>query len=262
MLGAFIESVGELAARPLLFVPALIGMALNAAILLLAVDSYFNVFYSALLLGEVPNASIFDLPFYLLTSYFGDIVVIKLAAFLSLLIGIYLLFTYAALLGGKEKGIVKAMKGQLARIPEMLWLCVFMAAALGIFAVAAFILFIGTISLDGLGIIAFLLLLAWLIFGAYVFIKLAFTPLFMAIGRKKLKEALAESWKWSGGRLLQVAAALVAVGIASWIINAIFSAASDATSVEEIAAVILVLGAAIANAYYNIVLVKYYQHAA
>src|SRR3989344_3532775 len=241
MIGALAAGFIELAKRPLLFVPALIAMALNVLVLLFTIDNYFNFFFGVFLLGEVPDVSIAELPYYLFTAYWQDVIVMAAAAFVTFFISLWLLYTYADLVGKKGRGVLSQVLAQAKRAPEIFGLTI--STFIGFFLYTT---------------VAFLLFLAWLVFGIYSFFKFAFTPLFMAIERKNIKSALAESWKWTGKRLLSVIALFVAVGIVSGAINLVFSLASDATAVDEIAIIALVLGSAFSTAYYNIVLIKYF----
>src|SRR3989344_4510294 len=261
MIGALAAGFIELAKRPLLFVPALIAMALNVLVLLFTIDNYFNFFFGVFLLGEVPDVSIAELPYYLFTAYWQDVIVMAAAAFVTFFISLWLLYTYADLVGKKGRGVLSQVLAQAKRAPEIFGLTISTFIGFFLYTTVAFLLFIGTVSLGDIGIIAFILFLAWLVFGIYSFFKFAFTPLFMAIERKNIKSALAESWKWTGKRLLSVIALFVAVGIVSGAINLIFSLASDATAVDELAIIALVLGSAFSTAYYNIVLIKYFTDA-
>lgn len=259
MIGALIGGLGELAKRPLLAIPALLGMAINTMVLLFAIDNYFSFFFGVFFLGEVPNVSIEQLPFYMLSAYWVDIVVMSLAVFVSLFVSLFVLYTYAALVTKKEKGIVRAITSQFPRAGEIFSFTLFAFIAAFLYTVVAFLLFIGTISLEGIGIVVFILLLAWLLFGFYVFLKFTFAPLFMAIGKKKLKAALAQSWKWSSKRIVEIIVLLVALALVSGFISLVFSLVADAVSIDEIAVLALIIGASLSNAYYNIVLVKYFE---
>ncbi len=262
MISSLTGAFGELVKKPALLLPAFIGMGLNIAILLLTIDNYFSFFFDVFFIGNVPDASIAELPYYLFTSYFADIAVMAAAVFASFFIAYFLLFTYASVIGKKEKSVVKAMRTAIGRAAEIFWLTVFTFAAFFLYAAVSYALFAATLELGGLGIVALLLMLAWGAFGVYAFLKLAFAPLFVALEKKKIKQALAESWKWSGRRLLGIIGLLVLLMIITGTISAVFGAASDATGVDELAVLLLVLGSAVSSSYYNVALVKYFEDSA
>src|SRR3989344_4556938 len=142
MFSAATGAFGELVKKPALLLPALVGMALNTAVLLLAIDNYFSFFFDVFFNGNVPEASIIELPFYMLTSYFWDIVVMAGAVFASFFIAYFMLFTYASVIAKKEKGVVKAMRGALGRAGEIFALTVFTFVAVFLYAAVSYALFV------------------------------------------------------------------------------------------------------------------------
>lgn len=257
MLNAFASGFSELAKKPIYFLPALLAMAINFFVLIFTAENYFNFFYEVFIYGEVPQASLFQLPYYMLTTYTTELLVIGAAVFVSFLLGFYQLYAYASLLK-KNKGVLEGIVSGFSKIGEIAGLTAFACAAFFLYSIAWFLLFIGSVS-DSLGLIAFVLLLAWTIFGAYVYLKLAFTPVIMAVEGAKLKEALAKSWKWSGKRLGKLLLFFILLGIIAGAINTFFSILADAAGIEMLALALLVIGLAVSNAYNSIVLVKYLE---
>ncbi len=260
MIKALAGGFGEIIKRPSLLIPAFVGMALNIALLLFAIDNYFNFFFNVLILGQVPDAPLLDLPFYIASAYLPDIFVMSVAVFASLFISIYILYTYCALVAKGEKSAIKALLGQFSRVTEIFSLSFFSFVGFFLYATAAFFLFLGAVSLEGTGIIFVLLLLLWIGFGTFSFLKFLFSPLFMAINKKKMKAAMAQSWQWSTKRIIEIALFLLLIGAITGIINAFFSAAADATGFDAIAIAALVIGFSLSNAYYNIALIKYFEN--
>lgn len=258
MLKSFATGLSDLVKRPFLIFPSFVAMVVNTALLILVSDSMFTIFYNVFILGDVPDATITQLPFYIISSYGPELTAITATTFISLLLSFYLVYVYSGLLNSKSTGVVKAMLGGFSRLGELIALSVFVSLCIFLFSMAGFAFFVGSLGLGGIGIISFLLGLAWTLFGAYVFLKLVFAPVLMAIGKKKLKAALAESWEWSSGKLLHIGAFMVLLFAAIGFINLVVSSASDATGIEELSLVILVLGMALSNAYYNIVFIRYF----
>ena len=129
MISAFAGGLAELAKKPLLLAVALIGAVINAGIMLLASDSYLNVFVSTLVLGEVPDASIMELPFFIFTSYAADIAIIIAAMTVSIAVGFFTLFAYSKM-SSKKAGLRDGLSFAVSKIPEELFLAVFSMAAM------------------------------------------------------------------------------------------------------------------------------------
>ncbi len=258
MFNALIEGAAEITKNPFYFIPALFVMVLNTIISLLAVDHVFQLVYSAFVFGEVPEATLVELPYYMLTIYTGEILVIAAATFVAMLLGFYLVFVYASLLSGKEKGGVKALTSGFSRIGELIGLTFFTGIAALLYAAIGYALFVASITFEGIGIITFILFLALILAGIYIYVKLAFTPVIMAVEKRKLKEALADCWKWTAKKPIGVAFFLVVLGFIAALGTEVFSAIGDATGIEEVSLAIFVIGVALVNTYYNIAYIKYY----
>jgi len=258
MINAIVEGFTSFAKKPLLFLPALFVMGLNFIVLLAAFESYFNLFFETLVLGEVPDAGLLELPFFMLTTYGADIIVIGLAAFVSFALGFYMIYIYASLLAGKETGMIKAIIANAKRTGEILGLTLFVSIALFLYGIVAYLLFVASVSIEALGLIAFILLLIWGLFGLFVYFKFAFTPVLMATEKQKLKPALAAVWKWSSPKLISIIIFLIIIGFLAGIINTVFITLADATGSNELGILLLLLGFGLSNAYYNISFVKYF----
>lgn len=254
LLGGFIE----LGKKPLYFVPALIVMILNFGVLLLSIDNYFEFFYSVFVFGEVAESTLIELPFFLFTTYGVDLLLIGITMFISLGLGFYLLYVYSSLINGNEKNFVKAMSQNIGKVTEIIGLTFFVFFAMFLYATISYILFILSATLEGVGLLFLLIFLLWLVIGVYFYIKLAFTPVLMATERQKLKPALAATWKWSSGKTIKTAIFLAVLGAITGILNTFFSLVGDATGVDFIAVIILMVGLAFSNAYYNIAFIKYF----
>ena len=204
MIGAFVQGVFELAKKPVYLLPALIISLAAFLVIILSAESYMAFFYSAIMLGQVPDAGILELPFYIISSYGQEIAIICASMLISLTLTLFQLYIYALSMARKE-GMVQAIRDGAAKLPEIFGLVVFAALASFIYGVLGYALFAASITFDVIGIALFLLLIAWGLFGAYAFVKLIFVPVFMALEGKKLKAALSESWKWSSQRVFSIA---------------------------------------------------------
>ena len=259
MFRVFIESFAEAVKKPLLLAPALIVMLANVLVLFLALDNYFGFFYDVFVFNNVPGQGLLDTPYYMITTYGVDILAMALASIIALALGFYLLYVFAEILAGKEKKVFRAMASTLSRAGEILALAFFAGIAAFLYIIVAYILLLITFSVEALGIITLLLLILWLIFGLYAYFKFVFTPVFMAVERKKLKEALKVSWKWSAGKLASIIVFLVILSFVTALITNVGIAISDSLSVDWLIVLALAITAGLSGAYYNIALIKYFQ---
>ncbi|HLC79282.1 MAG TPA: hypothetical protein VJG83_02520 [archaeon] len=257
MIGALLSGL-EILKRPQLLLIALLGSIANSFILLLSVDYYFSFFYEVFVLGEIADSSIIDMPFYLLATYATEILVIVLTIIASLMVWLYVLYAYSAMLSQKKK-VIQALSFAISKTPEIAIVSSFLLALSFLFAAILFFFFIATFSFAGFEIVALLILIAALGLGAYIYLKLSFTPLFMALGKKTLKQSLGLSWKLSAKHLLQIAVFLILLSTISGVIAGVFSLLSEYPENEIIAFVLLLAGIAFSSAYYNIGFIRYFE---
>ncbi len=266
MISAFLGGLQDLARRPLSSIPALAGLALNAMVLLLALESFQAVFLDSALAGELPNAPLSDAMFYFVSNNFADLGIIALALICSLVVSILLIFAYSKMASAKKGGIMESISFALSKAPEAAALGVFVFIALLIYSLGGLALFMASISLETFGAAAFTLFLLYLAFGAYASIKLAFTPLFISVEGLNIKKALAQSWKWSSGKFIPLLLFLFLLGIAGQFISGIAGLAFDAIALAPgasdfavlLGVVVLVAGVCVSSAYYNTVFAKYF----
>tara|TARA_Y100000310_G_scaffold200614_1_gene200692 strand:+ start:470 stop:1261 length:792 start_codon:yes stop_codon:yes gene_type:complete len=258
MFSAFLGGFTELTKKPSYFIPSLLGMLASLFVLVLAIESYFNVFYDSLILGETPESSLIEFPFHMFSFYGADLIVIGLATFISIGISFYMIYVYASLLNGQEKSAISAFTKNLKKISEIFWLTFFVFVGLFLYSVIAYALFVASITFEGIGIITFLLFVAWLIIGLIAYLNLIFTPVIMSVEMKKLKPALKASWQWSKKRTIGIAIFIAILGFITGLVGAIFSAIGESVGIEELGVLILLIGLGFTNAYYNIAFIKFY----
>ncbi|MCR4369166.1 MAG: hypothetical protein NUV67_04645 [archaeon] len=257
MISALPKGFFGLIKRPALLIPAIGAIIFNFAMLILAAESYFNVFYDTLILGQVPNVSLLEMPLYIFNSYLPDLLIIFMASLASLMLGFYLVNVYHAMIGEK-KNAVPALFSGISRIGEIFYLSAFFAVALFLYLAAAFFLMVFSINFGAIGIVFFFAFLAWILLGLYAYLKLMYTPFFMAAKRLNIKKALAQSWKWSAGKFWAIFALLFLLWAITWAFNSIFAAIAEQITVEFITIAVLVLGLGVSNAYYYVSLTEYF----
>ncbi|VVB99001.1 Uncharacterised protein [uncultured archaeon] len=258
MISALASGFTGMARKPLTLVPALLGTIAGTAILLLSLDSFTNVFFSSLLFGEVPDVAFFELPFQFANSYGPDLLVIFMALLASLTVSAATAFAYAIMARDKKAGAMKAMATAAKMLPSAFALALVSMAGLLIYSAVAFCLFAAGISLEGIGFIAFAFFLAWLGFGAFVLIKLAFTPIALATGNLPLKKALSESWNKTSGKSMSTVLFLVLAWVISGIVSGIFFGLGDLVQQEELSFLIVLTGICASSAYFNIAFARFY----
>ncbi|MFH1391066.1 MAG: hypothetical protein ABIH20_02015 [Candidatus Diapherotrites archaeon] len=258
MFKALIGGFTELTKKPSYMIPSLAGMIASLIVLVLTIESYFNVFYNSLILEETPQSSLIEFPFHMVSFYGADLIVIGLATFISIGISFYMIYVYASLLKDKEKSAIKAFTKNLKKTSEIIWLTFFVFVGLFLYLVIAYALFVASVTYEGLGIITFLLFLAWLIIGFIAYLNLIFTPVIMAVEKKKLKPALKASWQWSKKRIIGIAIFIAVLGFITGLVGTIFSVIGESVGIEELGVLILLIGLGFTNAYYNITFIKFY----
>ncbi|MCR4335853.1 MAG: hypothetical protein NUV57_04930 [archaeon] len=258
MFSAFSSGFTEIIKKPSYLIPAFFGTLANAIVLILSIDSYFNILYSALILGETPDSTLIELPYHLFAFYGTDLIIIGLASFITFGIGIYLVFVYASLLNGKEKSAINAVIKTIPKAKEVFLLAFFVTIAGLLYGFVAYMLFVISLTIEVLGIVTFLLMLAWMIIGILAFLKLAFTPVAMALDNQKLKPALKATWQWSKKRTIRIVIFLFLLSFISGLIGSLFAGIGETVGIEELGVLILILGMIFANAYYNIAFIKFY----
>lgn len=258
MISALLGGFTEFARKPLYFVLSLVGIALNATVLLLSLESYQNVFISVVVFGEVPNVPLAQLPFYFTANYLTDLFVIGTSLLFSLAIGFMLLFAYSRMLTSNKPSLREGIVFAASRIMVAIGFAGFSFVAVFLYSVVAFFLFTASISFELVGTLAAVLLLLWLLFGLYLYTKLVFTPLFISIDEMNLKKALAESWKWSSGKFVPLIVFLVLAAAAGNIIAGASSLIGESIVDEAISATVIIIGVSLSNAYYNIVFTKFF----
>ena len=254
MLDSLVSGFSGIAKRPVLIIPALVAVIVNFVITLLAFEPQADFFYSVFVLNGVVDAAIPELPYYLLASYPWEIFAMLLSAFASTVLWILVLYVYAESSG---KGIIEAFRETLSRTWEMIGVAAFAFIAVFLYFVILFALFVSTLALGVLSIVGFLASILWILFGIYAGIRLVFTPAIMAVKRKKLKKALAESWKLQKKGTLEAGLFIVLAGAIAGTIGAFFSMAGEASGNEVVFLIMVLVGFALANAYYSIVFIKY-----
>ncbi len=247
-------------------VPALLAAVLNLIVMLLALDTFQAAVFGIAILGEVPDAPLIEAPFHFLVNNAAETATMAIAALASLATASLLLFAYSRMLTAKKASLKDGFLFALSRLGAALGLSVFALVTLFLYGVAAFLLLMASVSFELTGLVAFLALLAWLAFGAYVYTKLVFTPLFISIEGLNVKKALAESWKWSSGRFIPLviflfllwAATGIIVGFGDIVGAAVGTALGGAVDPDLVAFIAFLLGFLAASAYFNIVFTKFF----
>lgn len=259
MLGVFAGAFVDIARRPMLAVPALLAAIANTAVMLLAVDSFFGLFYDITIAGNVPEAGIVEAIYYVAASHSIEIAVIAAALFINGITSVFLLYTYYALATEKKAGVAGAMLEKIGKITEIAGVAAFLLVAAGAFSAVSLAIFVAAVSVEGLGFLAPVVMIALAAFSIYVFMKLFFTPLFMCSEQEGLKKSLGKCWKWSNKRLFTIAIFFAIVSAIISVLGGIFDMAAVALEGNDIAsAVAIIVGLLATNTYFNVAIVKFF----
>lgn len=260
MIRAFVDSAKMLLRKPQLLIPTAVLALVNVILLYFTIEAIMEMLYSSLVLEEVPEATLLQMPYFLFSMYSIPLIIVALLVFFAFAVQAWLIYVYSKFVkDGEKANIVGAVSAGFANILNAMIISIFFMLAGFVYVVATFIVLLILLSVEILGIISLLLLLAWFLFGIYLFIKLYFLPVVMAIEGKGLKAALPIVWKWSQKRMIRVIVIIVAIFIIYNIINTAGLVVSDILPPGLLSTLLYYIFALIGLSYGSLVLVNYYN---
>jgi hypothetical protein len=258
MIKAVFGGLAQIVAKPQVLIAGIITAIIQFMVLLFALEPLSSLAENVLLLGNVPNVSLLELPFQFYRMYFNEINLLLIAFLISLILQLWLgivIARFAVNLQAKKAGILEAIGFGIKGLGKIIGAVVFLLAIVGIFfAVFQFLVWLSDFSTEASIILTTLLL----ILAAYVFIKLVFFVPIMGCKEANVKTALEEAWEFGKNKFWKILALLVIVAIVSAVIEMIGTLASDAIANDIISAAVLSLFSIIATTYSALVLANYY----
>jgi hypothetical protein len=264
MLGIFIDAFLEIIRRPKLLMPAFMGnIAMLVILILFSLESYFEVIYDLAIVNNIPETGIVETIYYFIANHFQEFVVILISFFLNAIIALYLMYVYYGLINQKKSGVIKLMIEKIAKFPELGATTIFLLIIITIFAAVFIAISWVFLYVESLTIVTPFILIGWMLFCAYFFIKLFFTPLFMCSQSEGLNKSLRKCWKWSNKRLFKIIILFTIISAISYVTWLIIDIATNAaTTIEDdmaiIQTLIVLIGAIFNNVYFNVSIVKFF----
>ena len=258
MFRSLLESLGQMVAKPQVLLAGIIAVIFQAIILYFALEPLGSVFEKAILLGELPNVGLMELPFQFYKMYFAELNVILVAFLASMILQLWLgivIARFASNLHSKKAGMIEAVGFGLKSLGKIIGAIVFLLAVAGIF----FALFQIIVWLSGFSNEASLVLMFLIGFlAAYLYIKLVFFVPLMGCRESNVRDALAESWEFSKKKFWRILALLLLVSIIAGVIDLVGSSIAGFASEDITASIMISLFAVIGSTYSALVLANYY----
>ncbi len=254
MIVSLIAGVFAFVKKPLAVLPALLAGLLQVAALFVVIQPLFGLLLD-LSAGGLPNAGFLELPYVLFLQHPTEIMLVLALALFGTTLQAWLVFVYGNLFGTKEHGILESVRRSLARLPRAFTYAVFLFALGFLYLLASLLLWQllkPAMNFSGA------LFLAWLLLGYYVYLKLLFTPVAMAVEDLKLREGLRASWKFTRGKLLPLFLLTVLLGSVSSLLGATGDLIANGIEDDNAGLFAVLLFLALATAYTQTVLVKYW----
>ena len=258
MFKSLIASLGQIVAKPQVLLAGIIATIFQTIILYFSLEPLGSVFEKAILLGELPNVGLMELPFQFYKMYFAELNVILLAFLASMVLQLWLgvvIARFASNLHSKKAGIMEAVGFGIKSLGKIIGAIIFLLAIAGIFfALFQIIAWLSEFSNEASLILLFLLGLLI----AYLYVKLVFFIPLMGCKEANVRDALAEAWEFSKKKFWRILILLVIVSIIAAVIDFIGSSIAGFTIEDIIASIIISLFAVIGSTYSALVLANYY----
>ena len=258
MFKSLIGSLGQIAAKPQVLLAGIIATVFQTIIFYFSLTPLANVFDNAVLLGELPNVSLIELPFQFYKMYASDLNVILVFLLLSMIVQFWLAIVVARFAENtmhKKQGILEAIGFGIASFWKIIGAIVFLLAAAGIFfALFQIIIWLSDFSQE----LSLILMLLLAVFTAYLFVKLLFFLQIMGAKAANARIALLESWNFSKKRFWFIVILIVILSIISGLIDFAGSLASEPFGDSIIATIVLAFFSILGTTYSTLVLANYY----
>ena len=263
MISALLGGAVGLVRKPVLIVPGIIAG-------LLVTLSFFLFFETTLffLLDLVSNpntlsggGSILAVPYLIFASY--PLEVLSLLAFAGLIIAtnIWVLQAFAnAEREGDNARISAVVAGTFSKIQRIVFTAITIMCLVVLYIIVTFAYFALIDLISFIPLLPAVLVAAWAIISAYLYLKLLFFGTISVCEEKiKGKEALLKTWKWSSRKLIGILVFSILVVIIGNFILGIGFTASDFFD-ETTGYLVILLFYSIGTAYSSFAFVKYYIH--
>lgn len=260
MLNALLGAAGLIVKKPAILLPALVAVAINLALMLAAGDFLFGFLYDAFIFGSMPEGSLLQMPFFIISMYPAQVLVVAVLALALYATTAWLAVVYGHAAGTAKKGkmaVISSVSFAAGRIGGILALAVFVfliSLAYGIIMLSL----IWLLMLPGMEIPAIVLMAAWFLFGIYLLLRVLFLPVVMGVEQAGLKGALGIVWKWGRKHNIGMVALVFALFLITLAMDEAGAAIGGLAGDEMLSLAVAVLFALLNSAYFSLALAKYY----
>lgn len=220
-------------------------------------DTLPRFYYELFVLNIFPDTGFLETVFLLVAAnlqaflFIGFLLVLWFGAVL------WMVFSFTNVLSKNESG-VSSVFSPAKSLGKIFGLSVFFSVLLLLFF-AGLMFFIWLFILGGLfELIGIVLILAWIVFWAYLYFKLLFLPVEFFSKNQHITYCIKNVWKWSGKKFFSLVIFIVIISIVSNIILQIGVFLSELVSEEIVSILIILFALVFSSAYFGYSLVNYY----
>ena len=257
VIGAVLGALKIIFKKPQVVLPLLFAAIINVVLLSLFFDAVFDFLYDAFVLGNIPSSGLWELPFAVFASYPSGVILIILLSFVSAVVQFWAVFALAKFvkdLDGKG-GIVSAVKAANKRIYDVLGISVFLSAVFALYS----LIFLFLVWLIGLaGIFALVLILLWVLFGVWLFIKLFLLAIVSAAEKLNTRDAIGKTWLFAEKHFLGIIAIIIVAGIIVAVIEGVGTAIADWLNLDIFSDIISIIFILFAQTFSQLAFILYY----
>jgi len=255
MLGPLISGLIEFIKRPLIVIPGLVAGIINSSIWYILLLPQLVLIDSLFVLQNIPQVPLIMLPFALFSKYWFWLMFVGINYVISVIVSFWTIFVYSHLMSEKKATIRNSIGYGIKNLGKIIGLSIFFVLLT---------LFIGGISLllitlmETLGIIGIILIFIWFLLVIYTLIKLVFLPFIFAIEKNKIRDALKNTWDFTGKHFFMI---LLLLGVLQIVMFIITQLTLNVTILFEDELTPILIGGSIpwiGFAYSSIVMSKFY----
>jgi len=258
MLKSVLGSLAQLVAKPQVLVAGILAGIFQLVLALVAWDSGLDLFEQVIVLGQMPDVGILELPFAFFQLYFPQLSVL----FLVLLVGLIVQFWASIVLGRFAKnsiegkgGIGEALGFGVSHLGKICWAIIFLMAVSAVFF-AAFGIVAG---IAGFSIeLSIILALVLMIVLAYLYVRLVFFLPIMGAKDANARDALLESWEFSKKKFWTIVIFLVIVSLVAGVFDLAGTILSEQFTGDVVSGIIVAIFAILSSTYSGLALANYY----
>jgi len=217
MITSIINSLLMLVKKPKVFLPALVFLLIDFGFKYIFEEQMIETIFKFLEFTTYPIFNLQRLPFQFIASYPGDILFLGFALIVSSVIGLMISVSIANFIFEK-KSISFSVIYSIKNLGKIIEFTLFFGLILLFSLIVLWIVFFFALST---GIIGTIILLVVIVLMGFVFLHFAFVPALLG-KNMKIKEALKESWNFTGKHFIDLILLLIGIMIINFVLSQIY----------------------------------------